>query len=56
VALLRAGLHGAALNVDINLGSLADAAYVASARADRTGLAAEGTLSAERAESLLRRG
>jgi formiminotetrahydrofolate cyclodeaminase len=55
VALLRAGAHGAGLNVDINLGSLSDAAYVESARADRARLAAGSALSAERAESLLRR-
>jgi formiminotetrahydrofolate cyclodeaminase len=56
VALLRAGTHGAALNVDINLGSLSDATYVESARADRARLADGAALSAERAESLLRRG
>jgi methenyltetrahydrofolate cyclohydrolase len=32
VALLRAGLEGARLNVEINLGGLADAAYVAAVR------------------------
>jgi formiminotetrahydrofolate cyclodeaminase len=55
VALLRAGAHGAGLNVDINLGSLSDAAYVERARADRARLAAGSALSADRAESLLRR-
>jgi formiminotetrahydrofolate cyclodeaminase len=54
VALLRAGAHGAGLNVDINLGSLSDAAYVERARADRARLAAGAALSADRAESLLR--
>jgi formiminotetrahydrofolate cyclodeaminase len=54
VALLRAGAHGAGLNVDINLGSLSDAAYVERARADRAQLAAGSALSADRAESLLR--
>lgn len=33
-ALLRAGLDGARLNVDINVGSIADAAYVAAVRAE----------------------
>ena len=33
-ALLRAGLEGARLNVDINLGSIADTAYVAEVRAE----------------------
>jgi methenyltetrahydrofolate cyclohydrolase len=56
VALLRAGSHGAALNVDINLGSLSDASYVESARADRARLAAAAALSAERAEASLRSG
>lgn len=32
--LLRAGLHGAKLNVEINLGSLKDAAYVETARTE----------------------
>lgn len=34
VALLRAGLHGAELNADINLGSVTDAAYVDAVRAE----------------------
>ncbi len=34
VALLRAGLHGARLNVDINLDGLRDAAYVSATRAE----------------------
>lgn len=33
-ALLRAGLEGARLNVEINVGSIADAGYVAGVRAD----------------------
>jgi formiminotetrahydrofolate cyclodeaminase len=33
-ALLRAGLEGARLNVEINLGSIADAAYTSSVRAE----------------------
>ncbi|MBZ5556100.1 MAG: cyclodeaminase/cyclohydrolase family protein [Acidobacteriia bacterium] len=55
VALLRAGLYGAGLNVDINLGSVSDAPYAESARAERARLAAAAAVSAERAESLLRR-
>ncbi len=55
VALLRAGSHGAALNVEINLGSVSDAGYVESIRADRGRLEAGVAVSAERAESLLRR-
>jgi formiminotetrahydrofolate cyclodeaminase len=34
IALLRAGLHGAGLNVAINVGSVADQAYVDAARAE----------------------
>jgi formiminotetrahydrofolate cyclodeaminase len=56
VALLRAGLHGAAFNVDINLGGLSDATYVERVRGDRARLATGAALSAERAESLLRGG
>lgn len=55
VALLRAGLHGAGLNVDINLGSVSDAAYVEGARAERERLTAGAAVSADRAASLLRR-
>ena len=40
--LLRAGLRGGMLNVDINLGSLKDAAYVTAVRAEAHQLAAHG--------------
>lgn len=56
LALLRAGLHGAGLNVDINLGSVTDTAYVEGARAEHGRLTEGAAASAERAESLLRRG
>ena len=38
VAMLRAGLSGAAANVEINLGSLKDEAYVATVREQKRGL------------------
>ncbi|MBI3402481.1 MAG: cyclodeaminase/cyclohydrolase family protein [Acidobacteria bacterium] len=55
VALLRAGLQGAGLNVDINLGSVSDVKYADGARNERRGLTTDAAASAERAESLLRR-
>lgn len=39
IALLRAGFHGARLNVEINLGSVSDAAYVDGTRAEVATLA-----------------
>ena len=56
VALLRAGAHGAGLNVDINLGGVSDASYAERARTERGRLATDAAASAERAESLLRHG
>ena len=56
LALLGAGLHGAGLNVDINLGGVSDAAWVDDVRAERGRLAAGAAVSGERAASLLRRG
>ena len=55
IALLHAGLHGAQLNVDINLGSLADAEYTAAVNAEATGLAERAADAIARAASLLRR-
>jgi formiminotetrahydrofolate cyclodeaminase len=55
VALLGAGLHGAGLNVDINVGGVSDVAWVEGVRAERGRLAAAAAASAERAASLLRR-
>jgi formiminotetrahydrofolate cyclodeaminase len=54
VALLRAGLHGAGLNVEINLGSLVDAAYVEATRAEAARLAARAAQAAGEADALLR--
>jgi formiminotetrahydrofolate cyclodeaminase len=56
VALLRAGLHGAGLNVEINLGSLADAAYVEATRAEAARLATRAAQAAGEADALLRDG
>jgi formiminotetrahydrofolate cyclodeaminase len=56
VALLRAGLHGAGLNVEINLGSLVDAAYVEATRAEAARLTARAAQAAGEAEALLRDG
>jgi formiminotetrahydrofolate cyclodeaminase len=56
VALLRAGLHGAGLNVEINLGSLVDAAYVEATRAEAARLAARAAQAAGEADALLRDG
>jgi formiminotetrahydrofolate cyclodeaminase len=39
VALLRAGAEGAKMNVDINIGSLSDAAYAEEVRAETARLA-----------------
>jgi methenyltetrahydrofolate cyclohydrolase len=53
VELLLAALKGAGLNVDINLGGLADQAYVERARWERQDLEASATDEAARARSLL---
>jgi formiminotetrahydrofolate cyclodeaminase len=53
VALLRAGLHGAKLNVEINLGSLNDAAYVEAVKADVARASAEAERAADAAEGSL---
>ena len=56
VALLRAGAHGARLNVDINVGSLADAAYAEQVRGDTAAAAAAAAAGADDADRLLRAG
>lgn len=53
VALLKAGLHGARLNVEINLGGLGDAAYKEAVRAEAARLAREAGESADAAEGSL---
>jgi formiminotetrahydrofolate cyclodeaminase len=53
VALLRAGLHGARLNVDINLGGLSDAAYRDAAGAEAQRLTREGDESAAAADGFI---
>jgi len=53
VGLLRAGLRGAKLNVEINLGSVSDAAYVDAARAEAGRLAEAAERAAEAATVLL---
>jgi methenyltetrahydrofolate cyclohydrolase len=54
VALLRAGAHGARLNVDINLGGLADKAYAERVRRDVERAAESAARDADRAVALLR--
>jgi formiminotetrahydrofolate cyclodeaminase len=53
VALLRAGAHGARLNVEINTGSLTDAAYAASVAAELTRLSEDAVSAADRANAAL---
>jgi methenyltetrahydrofolate cyclohydrolase len=55
VALLAAGLQGARLNVEINLGSLSDAAYKEAVSAEVARLVRGGAESADQARSSLRR-
>ena len=55
VALLRAGARGARLNVEINVGSVADAAYAASVTEDMDRLSNEAARAADEADALLRR-
>ncbi len=47
VQLLLAGLRGAGLNVDVNTGSITDAAYVARVKEEREELEREGTADAQ---------
>jgi formiminotetrahydrofolate cyclodeaminase len=53
-ALLRAGLRGAALNIDINVGSVSDPAYVDGVRAESSRLSDSAARAADEAETLLR--
>lgn len=53
IELLLAGLRGAGLNVDINLGGLTDQAFVARARAERQALEREATADADKARAAL---
>ena len=53
IALLRAGLHGAGLNVAINLGGLTDAAFADRVRAEAAALADLAAHAADQAEALL---
>jgi formiminotetrahydrofolate cyclodeaminase len=56
VALLRAGLHGARLNVDINLGSVRDQDYASATRGEVEQLAQQARDASEAAERPLSRG
>jgi len=56
VALLRAGLHGARLNVEINLGSVRDEAYASATRSEVEQLAQLARDASEAAERSLARG
>src|SRR5471030_478255 len=54
VALLRAGTRGARLNVEINIGSIADAAYADAVAAETALLSDEAARAADEADALLR--
>jgi formiminotetrahydrofolate cyclodeaminase len=54
VALLRAGAHGARLNVEINVGGLADAAFAERVRQDVVRAAESAARDADKAVALLR--
>jgi len=56
VALLRAGLSGAGLNVEINLGGLTDEVYVGTARAESARLMTEGERDRQAADAALAEG
>jgi formiminotetrahydrofolate cyclodeaminase len=53
-ALLRAGLRGAAMNIDINAGSVSDHGYVEGVRAESVRLSERAGRAADEAEALLR--
>ena len=53
IELLIAGLKGAGLNIDINLGGLTDHAFVARAQRARQELEREGTADADKARAVL---
>jgi formiminotetrahydrofolate cyclodeaminase len=54
VALLRAGARGARLNIEINIGSIADAAYADAVRAETIGWSDAAGQTADQADALLR--
>ena len=54
VALLRAGLRGAQLNIEINVGSVSDAAYVDAVKIETGRLSGGAALAADEADALLR--
>jgi formiminotetrahydrofolate cyclodeaminase len=54
IQLLLASLRGAGMNVDVNTGSITDAAYVARVKAERDELETEGTADAATAAAGLR--
>ncbi len=54
VALLRAGLHGARLNIEINAGTVSDAAYVDAVKTEASALSERAGRAAEAADALLR--
>jgi len=54
VELLMAGLRGARMNVDINLASLSDAAYVSRVTEERDALVADAEADADRARNALK--
>jgi formiminotetrahydrofolate cyclodeaminase len=53
-SLLRAGLRGARLNIEINVGSVADAAYTSAVTAETVQLSEEASHTADDADALLR--
>jgi formiminotetrahydrofolate cyclodeaminase len=53
IELLRAAVHGAEMNVDTNLGSVGDAAYVSDASAEKQRLAKESRADADRGLALV---
>lgn len=55
ISLLRAGLHGARLNIEINVGSVADAAYVEAVKAETVRLSEQSGRTAADADALLGR-
>jgi formiminotetrahydrofolate cyclodeaminase len=54
VALLRAGARGARLNIEINIGSISDAAYADAVRAETIGWSDAAGRTADEADALLR--
>ncbi len=54
VALLRAGARGARLNIEINIGSISDAAYADAVRAETIGWSDAAARAADEADALVR--